>query len=197
VHSNNFYLSGYVTKFLNFCVAYFPCWFLKMAVILSRSHFLHVAFVSILVFQTFDRIIFGTLTFPGTRWYVMTVRDPQMVRAQKKFGNHWAKRSWGKAEISNSIRFYFSNCTKKLAKTFIFLKTQQWARLRFERFLLWCNKFSESCLCFSRALIRVNSVEAQTLHQPGFLRSLEKFIWSGSMEKGNNFHDLIFWHAFS
>jgi len=28
------------------------------------------------------------LTFPGTRWYVMTVRDTQMVRDQKKFENH-------------------------------------------------------------------------------------------------------------
>jgi len=28
-------------------------------------------------------MIFGT--FPGTRWYVMTVRDTQMVRDQKKF----------------------------------------------------------------------------------------------------------------
>jgi len=41
-----------------------------------------------MIFQTVDRIIFGTLTFPGTRWYVMTVRDPKMVRDQKKFGNH-------------------------------------------------------------------------------------------------------------
>jgi len=60
-----------------------------MAIILSHSHFLHVAFVSILVLRTFDRIIFGTLTFPGLKWYVLTVRDPQMVRNQKKFGNHW------------------------------------------------------------------------------------------------------------
>jgi len=44
--------------------------------------------VLILVFQTFDRIIYSTLTFPGTRWYVLTVRGPQMVRDQKKFGNH-------------------------------------------------------------------------------------------------------------
>jgi len=44
-----------------------------------------------MVFQTFDRMIFGTLTFPGTRWYVLTVRDPQMVRSQKKFGNHCFK----------------------------------------------------------------------------------------------------------
>jgi len=35
-------------------------------------------------------MIFGTLTFPGTRWYVMTVRGPQMVRDQKKFENHWS-----------------------------------------------------------------------------------------------------------
>ena len=88
IHSYNFYLSGFVKKFLNFCVTYFPSWFLKMAVILSHSHFLHVAFVSIMVFQTFDRMMFGTLTFPGSRWYVLTVRDPQMVRNQKKLGIH-------------------------------------------------------------------------------------------------------------
>jgi len=88
IHSYNFYLSGAVNKFLNFCVAYLPCWFLKMAIILSHSHFLNVAFVSIMVFQTFDRFIFGTLTFPGTRWYALTSQDPQMVRDQKKFGNH-------------------------------------------------------------------------------------------------------------
>jgi len=62
-----------------------------MAIKISHSLFVHVAFVSILVFQTFDRMIFGTLTFPGTRWYVMTVRDPQMVRDQKKFENHCSK----------------------------------------------------------------------------------------------------------
>jgi len=88
IHRCSFYLSGSVNRFLNFCVAYFPYCFLKMAVKNSHSHFVHVAFVSILVFQTFDRMIFGTLTFPGTRWYVMTVMDTQMVRDQKKFENH-------------------------------------------------------------------------------------------------------------
>jgi len=65
-----------------------------MAIILSYSHFLHVAFVSILVFRTFDRITFVTLTFPETRWYVLTVRDPQMVRDQNKFGNHCIKERY-------------------------------------------------------------------------------------------------------
>ena len=88
IHSCSFCLSGSVNKLLNFCVAYFPCCFLKTAIKFSHSHFVHVAFVSILVFQTFGRMIFGTLTFPGTWWYVMTVRDTQMVRDQKKFENH-------------------------------------------------------------------------------------------------------------
>ena len=89
IHSCSFHLSGSVNKFLNFCVAYFPCCFLKTAIKISHSHFVHAAFVSILVFQTFDRLIFGTLNFSGTRWYMMTVRDTQMVRDQKKFENHW------------------------------------------------------------------------------------------------------------
>ena len=88
IHSCSFYLSGSVNKFLKFFVVYFPCCFLKMAIKISHSHFVHVAFVSILVFQTFDRMIFGTLTFSGARWCMMTVQDTQMVRDQKKFENH-------------------------------------------------------------------------------------------------------------
>jgi len=49
-----------------------------MAVIISHSHFIHVEFVSSLVFQTFDRIIFGKLSFLGTR-YAVTVQDPHRV----------------------------------------------------------------------------------------------------------------------
>jgi len=60
-----------------------------MPIIISHSHYLHVAFVSILVFQTFGRMIFGRLSFPGARWYVMTARVPQMVCDEKKFGNYW------------------------------------------------------------------------------------------------------------
>jgi len=47
-----------------------------------------VVYPSILVFQAFELTIFGRLSFPGTRWYVVTVGDLQMVRDQKKFGNH-------------------------------------------------------------------------------------------------------------
>jgi len=91
IHSYNFYLPGTVNKFLDFCVAYFRCWFLKMAIILSHGHFLLVAFVSILVFQTFEnRIIFGRLTSPGTRWYVLTVQDHKWYTI-RKFGNHYTR----------------------------------------------------------------------------------------------------------
>jgi len=31
------------------------------------------------------------MTLAGTRWYVKTVRDPQLACDQKKFGNHWLK----------------------------------------------------------------------------------------------------------
>jgi len=55
---------------------YFSCWILKMAIAICHSQFVHVAFVSVLVFQTFDRIIFGRLTFPETMLYLVTVRDP-------------------------------------------------------------------------------------------------------------------------
>jgi len=80
----------YRVLLINSCIfVYFPCWFLKMAIFISHCHYLHVAFVSVLVFQTFDRMIFGRLSFPGARWYVVTKWVPQMVRDEKKFGNHW------------------------------------------------------------------------------------------------------------
>jgi len=40
-------------------------------------------------------MIFGTLTLPGTRWYVLTVWDPQVVRDQKNFGNHGNRNQIG------------------------------------------------------------------------------------------------------
>jgi len=86
-----------------------------MAIIISYSHFDHVAFVSILVLQTFDRMMFGRLSFPETRSYVVIVQDPQIVRDQKKFGNHCfitinmsviASRRLC-SDVSSSIRFWF------------------------------------------------------------------------------------------
>jgi len=61
-----------------------PCWFWKWP-----QKFSHPFFSYRNCFQTLYRMIFGTLTFPGTRWYMLTVRKPQMVRDQEKFGNHW------------------------------------------------------------------------------------------------------------
>jgi len=53
-------------------------------------HFVHAAFASIAVFQTFDRMIFGRLSCPGISCYVVTVRDPQMVPDQKNVGNDYS-----------------------------------------------------------------------------------------------------------
>jgi len=62
---------------LNSCIfVYSPCWFVKMAITFSHSHYLHVAFLSIQVFQTFDGMIFGKLSFPGARWHVVIVWVP-------------------------------------------------------------------------------------------------------------------------
>jgi len=36
-------------------------------------------------------LVTGLLTYPGTSWYVVTVRDPQLVRDHKKFWNYWCK----------------------------------------------------------------------------------------------------------
>jgi len=44
-----------------------------MAIIISHSHFVHAAFVSSPVCQTFDRLILGRMSFPGTRWYAVKI----------------------------------------------------------------------------------------------------------------------------
>jgi len=74
--------------------------------------------VSIIVFQPFDRNIFGTLTFPGTRWYVLTARDPQMVCDQKKFGNHCYMRIWNRLNTFCIIRYayFLSWCAHVIQK---------------------------------------------------------------------------------
>jgi len=38
-----------------------------MAIIIFHSHFVHAAFVSSLVCQTFDRMILGRMSSPGTK----------------------------------------------------------------------------------------------------------------------------------
>ena len=76
---------------------YFACWLWKWPQKFSQQ------FCSCRnCFQTFDQMIFGTLTFPGTRWQVLTVRDPQMVRDQNKFGKHWLNASI-KQEAANCL----------------------------------------------------------------------------------------------
>jgi len=84
IQSYNFYSLDSVNKFLNFCVLPLCCWLWKWL-----QKFSHPFLSCPNCFQTLDRMIFGTLTFPGTRWYVLTVWEPQMVPDQKKFGNHW------------------------------------------------------------------------------------------------------------
>jgi len=84
----HFYLSGSVNKVLNFCV--FLLLVSKMAIIVSHSPFFHATFVSILIFLTFDRMIFGRLSFPGTRWYVVIVYAPHRnATRSEKVANHW------------------------------------------------------------------------------------------------------------
>ena len=51
-----------------------------------------VASVPSLVLQTFDLMIFQWMSFPGTRWYVVSVPEPEVLRDQKKVGNFWRKR---------------------------------------------------------------------------------------------------------
>jgi len=80
----------------------------------SHTHFFQVEILSILVFQTFDRMIFGILSFPGTRWCVLTVRDPHIVRDQKKFGG----TTWfeGTRELATRVHELRSKWMRRFAK---------------------------------------------------------------------------------
>ena len=76
IHIYSVYLSGSVNKFwkkIHLCVI--------PLLVLKNGHYK--------IPNVCDQMIFGRLTFPGTRWYVLAVRDPQVVRDQKNFGNHW------------------------------------------------------------------------------------------------------------
>jgi len=66
-----------------------------MTITISHSHFVHVAFVSILVFQTFviEWYLVDWVFLEQGGIHAVTVRDPQMVRDQKKFGNHWSTQA--------------------------------------------------------------------------------------------------------
>jgi len=59
----------------------------------SYSNFVYVACVSIPVFQNFDGMIFGKLSFPGTRRYVVNVQGRQMLRNQWIFWEPLRKKN--------------------------------------------------------------------------------------------------------
>jgi len=40
-----------------------------MAIIISHRHFVHAAFPASLVWQTFDRMILGRMSFPGAKCF--------------------------------------------------------------------------------------------------------------------------------
>jgi len=65
-----------------------------MAIIISHSHFIHAACVSSLVCQTFDRVILGRMSFPGTRCF--QGGTPWKFRAQKWYA---IRKSLGTAGI--------------------------------------------------------------------------------------------------
>jgi len=68
-----------------------------MAIIVSHSHVVHVAFVSSLVCQTFDPMILDRLSFPGTRCFQGGTR--WKYKAYKWYA---IRKSLGTAGLSNT-----------------------------------------------------------------------------------------------
>jgi len=69
-----------------------------MAIIISHSHVVHVAFASSLVCQNFDRMILGRSSFPGTRCFQGGTR--WKYRAHKWYA---IRKSLGTAGIDESM----------------------------------------------------------------------------------------------
>jgi len=103
IHSHSFYLSGSLHKFLNLCVLGLK----------NGHHNSPQPFCSCCIFvnSSFPNLwANGRLTFLGTSWYVVSVWDPQMVRDQKKFGNHWfTVRLQFVINLSNAMTQQFSH----------------------------------------------------------------------------------------
>ena len=74
-----------------------------MAVTVSHSHFVHAAFVSSLVCQTFDRMILGRMSFPGAKCFHGGTR--WKYRAHKWYA---IRKSLGTAELYEQFRLI--NC---------------------------------------------------------------------------------------
>jgi len=87
IHSYRFYLSGSIDEFLNFCLVYFPCWFLKWSLWFLTA----ILFVLHCVNSRFPNIWSNDIWHIEFSWNKMVGVDstgPQMVRDQKMFGNH-------------------------------------------------------------------------------------------------------------
>jgi len=71
---------------------YLPC-FLKIAIIISHRHYPHVTFVLIPFSQTLNRMTFGWLSFPGARWYVVTIGSHKWYVMKKSLRTTALKQS--------------------------------------------------------------------------------------------------------
>jgi len=64
-----------------------------VAVIISHSHFVHAAFLSSLFYQTFDRIILGKMSFPGTRCFQGGTRWKNRIHKWNAIRKVWEQLS--------------------------------------------------------------------------------------------------------
>jgi len=83
----------YRVLLINFCIfVCFSCWFSQIVLIISHSNFRHVAFLSMLVFQTFERIIWK-IEFSWSKVVRGDSTGPtngSRSEKVKKFGKHLA-----------------------------------------------------------------------------------------------------------
>ena len=136
-----------------------------MAIIISHSHIVHVAFLSTMVFQIW---LNGILTFLGTRWYVVSVQDPQMVCDQKKFENQCYKVS-NTSGTDLHIYIYVRNCAQVTgSRIYTFLM----------KILVLCLWEPKQCAIFVAQLFLETRLSSESLDPMiGFPAYLEPKLW--------------------
>jgi len=81
-----------------------------MAFIITHSHFGNAAFMSSLVYQTFDRIILGRMNFPGTRCFHGDT--PWKNRTHKWYA---IGKSLGTAELDQLAKVTMQTATQRFS----------------------------------------------------------------------------------
>jgi len=89
------------------------------------------------------------MSFPETRWYVVMVRDPQMVRDQKKFGSHCSRgyKCWtGNSGVTSKLlmELFSHSALLQIMSTDVFLIPERDSRATLPCISTWLTYHNQS-----------------------------------------------------